>query len=86
MHGLGHHEDVIEEIIADSLEDAGVTNEPPVVKASSNPGETAESIAAAVKTAVAELKPQPSILSMDIMALREQTLSEFTSHSQNVIS
>jgi hypothetical protein len=77
------YEDTIEQIITQSLKNAGFNNDPPVVQAP-NTGQIAESVAAALKAAVAELKPQPSVLSMDVTALREQIMGgvslEFTIH------
>jgi hypothetical protein len=75
------YEDRIEKIITQSLKNAGVTNDPPVVQAP-NTGEIAESVAAAVKTAVSELRPQPSLLSMEVTALREQIMGGFPLDSQ----
>jgi hypothetical protein len=69
-------EDRIERAITRSLKDAGVTNEPamdvPAIRQ-----QIGEAVNANVNTAMAYSRPQPSVLSMDVTALREQILSSF---------
>jgi hypothetical protein len=64
--------------VTQSLKEAGFTNDPPAAAEASNVGgdmNIAETVAAAVRAATADLRPQPSMLSMDVTALREHILS-----------
>jgi hypothetical protein len=89
-------EGAIEEVVGDTCDDeeilktvtktlkeAGFTNDPPPAAEAPNVGSMniAETVAAAVRAATADLRPQPSMLSMDATALREQILSSFHSTS-----
>jgi hypothetical protein len=76
----------IERAITRSLEDAGVTNEPPAaLDASVIRQQIGEAVNVTVNAAMANFRPpQPSVLSMDVTALREQILSSFY-HLQSII-
>jgi hypothetical protein len=70
-------EDRIERAITRSLRDAGVTNEP-TIDAPAICQQIGEAVNATVNTAMANFRPpRPSVLSMDVTALREQILSSF---------
>jgi hypothetical protein len=70
-------EDRIERAITRSLKDAGVTNEP-AMDAPAIRQQIGKAVNATVNTAMANFRPQPSVLSMEVTALREQILSTFT--------
>jgi hypothetical protein len=79
-----------EEVLAtvtESLKEAGFTNDPPVAEAP-NVGENniAETVAAAVRAAMADLRPQPSVLSVDVTALREQILGSLPRNLSSILS
>jgi hypothetical protein len=69
-------------IVTTSLREAGITNDPPAAAEAPKVGDMniTETVAAAVRAATADLRPQPSMLSMDVTALREQILSSFIPH------
>jgi hypothetical protein len=70
------HEDTIERVITQSLKEAGITNEP-AMDAPAIRQQIGEAVNATDNAAMANFRPQPSVLSMDVTALREQILSSF---------
>jgi hypothetical protein len=79
-----------EEVLAtvtESLKEAGFTNDPPAAEAP-NVGDKniAETVAAAVRAAVTDLRPQPSVLSVDVTALREQILGSLPRNLSSILS
>lgn len=79
-----------EEVLAtvtEGLKEAEFTNDPPAAEAP-NVGDKniVETVAAAVRAAVADLRPQPSVLSADVTALREQILSSLPRNLSSILS